>query len=78
MKFDKSNKTTTTGRKVAPVSKDAEPFVPVQSAITLTKKVSIVNKLKTLVRHYVQKYGKAGVLAIVLLAAAIGKLLGVL
>ncbi|QDR81329.1 hypothetical protein [Sporomusa termitida] len=79
MQPDKTVKTATAaGRKEARQTKEPAPFIPVQSAITLTKKVSILNKLKTLVRPYVQKYGKAGVLAIVLLAAILGKLLGVL
>lgn len=79
MKSDKTVKTTTVaGRKEVTQIKEPAPFTPVQSAITLTKKVSILNRLKALVRPYVQKYGKAGVLAIVLLAAILGKLLGVL
>ena len=79
MKLDKNNKTTNAAnRKAAAVSKETAPFIPDQSAISLTQKVSILNKLKTLVRPYMQKYGKASVLAIALLAAVIGKLLGVL
>lgn len=78
MKFDKSNKTTTTGRKVAPVSKDAEPFIPVQSAISITRTAVILNKVKTFLKPFVQKYRSVTFVVIALLAAAIGKLLGVL
>lgn|GEM_PF-3362010 len=79
MKFDKTNKTTTAaGRKVATVSKDSAPFIPVQSAITLTKTTTLLSKVKVFLKPFVQKYRSVTFVAIALLAAAIGKLLGVL
>lgn len=79
MKFDKSNKTTTVGRKVTAVAKDTAPFIPVQSAITLTKTTSFLNRVKTFLKSFVQKYRSVTFVAIAaLLAAVIGKLLGVL
>jgi hypothetical protein len=78
MKLDKNNKiTTAAGRKVAPIPKDSTPFIPVQSAISLTKAAKLVNKVKTFLKPFVQKYRSVTVVAIGLLAAAIGKLLGV-
>lgn len=79
MKLDKINKTTTAaGRKVAAVAKDAAPFIPVQSAISITRTAVILNKVKTFLKPFVQKYRSVTFVAIALLAAAIGKLLGVL
>lgn len=79
MKFDKTNKTTTAvGRKAATQAKEAAPVVPVQSAITITKAATLVNKVKTFLKPFVQKYRSVTVMAVVLLAAVIGKLLGVL
>ena len=79
MKFDKTNKTATVAtRKVAAVSKEAAPVIPVQSAITLTKTGAIVNKVKAFLKPFVQKHRSVTVVAIALLAAAIGKLLEVL
>lgn len=79
MKFDKTNKTTTAaGRKSATQAKEAESIVPVQGAITLTKAATLVNKVKTFLKPLVQKYRSVTVVAIALLAAVIGKLLGVL
>lgn len=75
----KTNKTTTaTGRKAATQTKEAAPFIPGQSASTFTKAVRIVNKVKTFLEPFVQKYRSVTFVAIALLAAAIGKLLGVL
>lgn len=74
----KTNKTTTAaGRKVTVVSKDSAPVVPFQSAITLTKAATLVNKVKTFLKPFVQNYRSAAVVAIALLAAVIGKFLGV-
>lgn len=79
MKLDKINKTTTAaGRKVAAIAKDAVPFIPVQSAINLTKTATFLNKVKIFLKPFVQKYRSITFVAIALLAAAIGKLLGVL
>ena len=79
MKLDKNNKTTTAaGRKVAAVSKETAPFIPVQSAITLTKTTTFLNRVKTFLKPFVQKYRSITFLAIALLVAVIGKLLGVL
>lgn len=79
MKIDEDNKiTTTAGRKVSAVSKDVAPFIPVQSAIILTKAATLVNKVKTFLKPFVQKYRSVTVVAVALLAAVIGKFLGVL
>jgi len=63
---------------VAPLAKDAAPFIPVQSAISITRTAVILNKVKAFLKPFVQKYRSITLVVIVLLAAVIGKLLGVL
>ena len=53
-------------------------LVSVLNAVTLTKTATLLNKVKTFLKPFVQKYRSVTIVAITLLAAAIGKLLGVL
>jgi hypothetical protein len=71
MKYDKN--TMNTGHK-AP-AKGSAPFTPIQRA---KKIATLINKVKSLMQPFVQKYRSVTVLAIALLAALLWKLLGVL